>query len=170
MPSFFSVILICKRDTNVRCVNKIIYFRVFPRNRIFFKKHQSFIFWQNNLLLYTTIFINLDIYKNFEKTYVEKLHRVDDAILVEYIFIPDFPGSYVLELVTELLWNGLVFFFWNKIKERKQLFWWFLFQQKYCCVHIFHPSQNLFRSEIGSRGRTLKCRRILVGFRRRIHC
>lgn len=82
----------------LRCVNKIIYFRVFPGNLIFFKKHQSInfytsiiIFLQNNLLLYTTIFITLDIYKNVEKTYVEKLHRVDDAILVEYI--PDFPGS-----------------------------------------------------------------------------
>lgn len=71
-------------------------------------------------MLYTTIFINLDIYINFARTYVEKLHRVD-AILVEYIFIPDFPRSYVLELVTELLWNGLLFFLLKqKINKKKE--------------------------------------------------
>lgn len=45
---------------------------------------------------------------------------VEDAILVEYIFIPDFPRSYVLELVTELLRNGLVFFCFETKKNKKK--------------------------------------------------
>lgn len=65
----------------------------------FSKKHQGFTFLQNNLLLYTTIFMNLDMYKHVARTYEDKLHRIDDVFEI----FQTFPEVTYLELVPELL-------------------------------------------------------------------
>lgn len=83
------------------------------------KKHQGFTFLQNNLLLYTTIFMNLDMYKHVARTYVEKLHRVDDA---RHIWdFPDFSRSYVFGACARIIIKRLGFYlFKQKINKKKE--------------------------------------------------
>lgn len=53
--------------------------------------------------------MNLNIYKNVARTYVEKLHRVDDARHMRDI--PDFSRSYVFGACDRILLCGSAWFF-----------------------------------------------------------
>lgn len=63
--------------------------------------------------------MNLDMYKNVARTYVEKLHRLDDARHMRDI--PDFSRSYVFGACDRIIvWNGFVFFLVKqKINKKK---------------------------------------------------